>query len=451
LSGLETVSSAKKVYSSELLSSSGACPLAQISPFLKQDLRHLSTKERQIYIKESIKHRAQIRARVRFFRDMERAVPHYNIYKNEVKNPLGLYAWYSLKVGGLLPSPILRRQNIERWNEELQDYEEEDLKNRLQERSKSQYDLVMNNRAESLFTVEVYGKKRVKLINRLGQLRPEGSGGKREKSTHFTMSSRKSLEEKLYRVDWEKYPKLKQTVFVTLTYPNEHDLTKEQTKRDLDVFIKRIMRKYSGTGGFWKMEFQRNTQQPHYHLILLFKKDIGKITEFRKWVAESWFKIIETDNEDVLRVGTSADPRKKGAIEMIYYMVNYITGNEKIRKDKSYQERVPERYKAMGRWWGIISKKNIEWLEVQEKSLSYDQYKGLLSSIHMYFSDDIKKYFEKKGKKYYMRDVKFHMSKIVCNLLEDEDLKKIIPSNIIQSEVENQLNQYLKWGDVVPF
>lgn len=54
--------------------------------------------------------------------------------------------------------------------------------------------------------------------------------------------------------------------FVTLTYPAKFP-TVSRAKRDLKVFQQRLIRRFPGSGGIWKLEPQERGA-PHYHLLI---------------------------------------------------------------------------------------------------------------------------------------------------------------------------------------
>ncbi|MEI6297692.1 MAG: hypothetical protein WCO84_08730, partial [bacterium] len=86
----------------------------------------------------------------------------------------------------------------------------------------------------------------------------------------FSHRSRSRLFQSLRKLELKALPH-----FVTLTYPDHYPTDERVWKRDLDVFLKRIRRKFSKASGFWKMELkerqsgeQAGTVAPHFHLLI---------------------------------------------------------------------------------------------------------------------------------------------------------------------------------------
>ncbi|MDZ7808806.1 MAG: hypothetical protein U5K71_17105 [Gracilimonas sp.] len=87
--------------------------------------------------------------------------------------------------------------------------------------------------------------------------------------------SQKSRSRMLKRINQLNPDRKDQFYHVTLTYPKRFPSDGVTHKTDLDVFIKRIQRKFGeGLELLWKLEFQKRGA-PHYHIILYLTKSFN--------------------------------------------------------------------------------------------------------------------------------------------------------------------------------
>ena len=96
------------------------------------------------------------------------------------------------------------------------------------------------------------------------------SSSKRGIVQKFSHRSRSRLFQSLRKLKLSALPH-----FVTLTYPDNYPTDERIWKHDLDVFLKRVRRKFPKASGFWKMELkerqrgeQAGTVAPHFHLLV---------------------------------------------------------------------------------------------------------------------------------------------------------------------------------------
>lgn len=174
-----------------------------------------------------------------------------------------------------------------------------------------------------------------------------GPGGIRGKIKGLSKNSRRRLMQKMAKVDKEELP-----LFVTLTFPDQFyndRLDVKEVKRILKRFRSRLERRYSGVGGFWKMETASRKSGMyvgevfiHFHLLLWGVKDV---ISFRSWVARSWYEVCGELSEAHLLAGTSVEKVRsyKGAM---FYASKYIA------KEGQYDFET-------GRVWGEIAIENI--------------------------------------------------------------------------------------------
>jgi len=164
-----------------------------------------------------------------------------------------------------------------------------------------------------------------------------GGGGRRGKITVFSAKSRRRLIRYLFSL--EKSP----VVMVTLTYPKEWNPDYEVWKRDLDVFLKRVARKFPKYWFIWKLEFQKRGA-PHFHLLGSFGEGVVVNKEVMEWVSRAWYEVVNSGYEKHLKAGTNIevlDSKKK----VIFYVCKYIS-KEDMPKDENKKSI------KVGRWWG---------------------------------------------------------------------------------------------------
>lgn len=164
--------------------------------------------------------------------------------------------------------------------------------------------------------------------------------GRRRAVAGFSAKSRRRLQFKIAKVDREHLP-----YFVTLTYPSEFP-TARQTKKHLDAFGKAIKRR--GYGAIWKLEPQQRGA-PHYHLLMW--GPLKSIKAIRAWVAETWFRIVDSGDEKHLRAGTQVQ-RVRSMKGVRSYAAKYMGKEVKM-----------EGWESPGRFWGVLGGQNIPWSE----------------------------------------------------------------------------------------
>ena len=122
-------------------------------------------------------------------------------------------------------------------------------------------------------------------------------------------------------------------VFITLTYPNEYPMDGTVVKNHLHLFLIYLQRK--GYQYLWTLEFQKRGA-PHFHILV-----DNKIPH--EWVAETWYRIVDSKDEKHLKAGTRVE-----AVKDRTAMGRYITSYMK----KWQQKIVPDEYRKVGKFWG---------------------------------------------------------------------------------------------------
>lgn len=171
-------------------------------------------------------------------------------------------------------------------------------------------------------------------------------GGERGLVTGFSSASRRRLMRLIASLERSARP-----IFVTLTYPDLFPNEQGKWKRDLDVFGKRLARKFPLAGFLWRIEFkERRTGAsegrvaPHFHLLVY---GTG-YRDLLKWVSGAWWQVVGSGDGDHLKVGTRVEKvRSWGGV--LRYVGKYIAKVNEYPSD------------WQGKAWGVIGRKSLPW------------------------------------------------------------------------------------------
>lgn len=179
-------------------------------------------------------------------------------------------------------------------------------------------------------------------------------GGIKGKITEFSNKSRRNLMHKLGMINKTDLP-----LWVTLTYPDEFQVNTLEMRKNFERFRRRLER--MGYSGIWRLEWKQRKSglhvgeyYPHYHLMIWG----AEITEFRAWVARSWWLCCGKLSANHLTAGTSADQVDTWK-QLCYYVSKYMAKTENL----------PEMVENIGRLWGVINPEMIPWSEIIEWTL----------------------------------------------------------------------------------
>lgn len=170
--------------------------------------------------------------------------------------------------------------------------------------------------------------------------------------SRWSQGSRNRLVKMLEALEWSvlRWP----LAWVGLTYPGEWSVDGRRVKRDLKCFRDRWARRFGPPRGVWKLEFQRRGM-PHFHLLLEWPEGV-EIGPLRLWVAQAWYEVVGSGDDDHRLVGTSVDEWRENS------PAAYFAGYG-MWATKEYQNRAPDGF-APGRWWGVWGMRP-QWREVE--------------------------------------------------------------------------------------
>lgn len=163
-------------------------------------------------------------------------------------------------------------------------------------------------------------------------------GGERGRITGFSAASRRRLLASVGSVDHRQLPA---GWLVTLTYPGEWAEDPARWKRDLDAWLKRLVRQHPGCFAWWKLEPQKRGA-PHFHLLLY---GVGSLD--REWVSRTWYEVVGSGDERHLRAGTNCQVMASQRASMAYAS-KYVA---KVVDAPSWS--------WPGRWWGLVGRERV--------------------------------------------------------------------------------------------
>ena len=185
---------------------------------------------------------------------------------------------------------------------------------------------------------------------------PQRGGGVRGRVRGFSRSSRKRLLDLLAGLDPVQLAGFRYVgLFVTLTYAgDEGELPgPEKVKRDLDVFLKRVGRRFPGVSGVWRFEWESDGAReyhPHLHLILL---GVGF------W---HWGEVRRVWNE------VSGNPAGSPSTDVtglrswrgvIYYAAKYVAKGQGVSDEGAEGASLVYHSYFPGRVWGVFNRDGL--------------------------------------------------------------------------------------------
>ena len=173
---------------------------------------------------------------------------------------------------------------------------------------------------------------------------------KRGKITVFSRSAQARMKRNMAKIPDADYQR---SLLITLTYPEFFPAPEDSGtyKRHLDLFFKRLERKFPETAAIWRLEFQKRGAA-HYHFILFGCTKEDKVPEsvrvvFQEWIAKAWYEVVKSGDLKHLKAGTSTEiPRSSSRARN--YVCKYISKND-----------LDGMAAHTGRHWGRFNRKNL--------------------------------------------------------------------------------------------
>jgi hypothetical protein len=176
--------------------------------------------------------------------------------------------------------------------------------------------------------------------------------GKRGKCKGFSPRSRRRLL--IFMATLNRHAPL--PLFITLTYPEWWPSDWHDWKDQLDDWAHHhLERRFPGCSFVWKLEPQQRGA-PHFHLILFGRKFIP-----HQWVAETWYKVVGSNDERHLRAGVQVTAARSWNGVMCYAGKKYL-GKDFVAP-LNWREDV-------GRYWGCYGRKHLPKSEEVEFEIS---------------------------------------------------------------------------------
>jgi len=148
-------------------------------------------------------------------------------------------------------------------------------------------------------------------------------GGIRSRITGFTRRSRHSLMRTINRINCAQVGPMG---FVTVTY--HLNWQERDVKRDLDLYFKRLRRRFPGLSYVWRLDYQRRGA-PHFHILLFFPTHQVLDIEDEALLAHHWNQVVDEDgNFAHAKHGTKVIIFEDGFEGVFMYLNQYCTKME---------------------------------------------------------------------------------------------------------------------------
>jgi hypothetical protein len=217
---------------------------------------------------------------------------------------------------------------------------------------------IIFHRGASLAKVETRGTVR--------EPRKDNQQPKRSEITEFSARSRQRLRCKIASVCRNELP-----YFLTLTYPAEWTWDAELWKRHLKIFSQRFLRRFPSAGFIWKLEFQQRGA-PHFHPFVWGIPESEGVPAIIDFISEAWFEVVGSGDEKHFIAGTRVE-RMRNPTAAIRYVSSYASKTDQTLPGEK-----------VGRYWGVVGRKNIPWGELETIELDRQQSKIVLRTCRRF-------------------------------------------------------------------
>jgi hypothetical protein len=181
----------------------------------------------------------------------------------------------------------------------------------------------------------------------------------------FSPSSRRYLLRELGAINQSRL--LYKTLMVTLTYPETWPGSPAEWKKNLLAFVKRVLRRYPGAAGFWRLEPQARGA-PHFHLIIFNVRYLPF-----DWVGAAWADITAGN-----AAACSETRRARSYRGVMSYAAKYMA---KVGGDAGFTAGPGgEVLSEVGRLWGKFNADGLP-VDLRTYTLTMDQFYPLRRQI----------------------------------------------------------------------
>jgi hypothetical protein len=174
--------------------------------------------------------------------------------------------------------------------------------------------------------------------------RRQVGGGRRGRVYGFSAKSRKRLIEKVLRLETDR-----RLLFLTLTYRDDL-VPPSEVKRHLDLFGKRLVRRFPGVAGCWRFGVESSGERvynPHLH-VLLFNLSFLPV----EWLEKVWSEVTGGR-------GGFVWVELVGWRRVLLYLSKYVAKVEQGRSLDYMTYLTGEEWP--GRWWGFFGRSKLPW------------------------------------------------------------------------------------------
>lgn len=189
---------------------------------------------------------------------------------------------------------------------------------------------------------------------------PPTPQGDEQVITGFSDCSRRRLRERLHAMRRDA-----DGLFLTLTY-HETDPTEQECKDHIDLFWKRLERRFSGISTIWKLEPQ-DRGVPHFHLIVYGIQFIPI-----PLLLKIWHEVTDETSHQHRKAGVDLERFVNEDGKLQSYMGKYMAETY----DQWPGAEPGDSWYETGRWWGCKGRENLPWAEWDEAKIYLDQHEA---------------------------------------------------------------------------
>jgi hypothetical protein len=140
--------------------------------------------------------------------------------------------------------------------------------------------------------------------------------------------------------------------FITLTW-HEQWPTPTEAKRALDVFLKRMKRRFPAASAVWKMEPQKRGM-PHFHLLVFGLPYVP----FQK-VSAIWHECTAEASDAHRRSGVDVEHKVNDDGKLQGYLAKYMSKETSSWPTEQMPGDLADTWEHPGRYWGVFNRRAL--------------------------------------------------------------------------------------------